>query len=189
MHALTPMAELSLGGGRRHERGFTLIEMILVLALLVIVSAVAAPRLGDLTARKGEGAARKLQSDVAYAQELAMTRNQRYRVYFNTAPAPAAGYAVVNDADGDGNWGEAGEFAASPTSSGNLSVTLDAGPYVGVTISIVGFSGSYVEFSTLGVPYDGGGALTAAQSVTVAGGAGPPQTVSVQPDTGRVSVP
>lgn len=172
------------------ERGFTLVEVVLIIVLLMILAAGALPRAGNMAGTKAAATARKLQSDIAYAQQLAMVQNQRYRVYFNTPPqTPASGYSVVNNADGDGVWGEAGEFAVDPANSvANLSVTLNAGDYAGITISAVGFSGSYVEFSTLGVPYDGGGALAAAKSVSVAGG-GVTRTVTVQPQTGKVSSP
>lgn len=171
------------------EAGFTLIELVIIIVLVTILAATAIPRAANMTGTKAAAAARKLQSDIAYAQQLAMVQNQRYRVYFNGAPAPASGYAVVNNADGDGVWGEAGEIAVDPANSvANLSVTLNTGDYAGITVSVVGFTGSYVEFSTLGVPYDGGGALAAAKSVSVAGG-GVTRTVTVQPETGKVSSP
>lgn len=134
--------------------GFTLIEAVLIILLLAILAAVAIPRMGAVTDTKAAATAGKIKSDIRYAQELAMTRNQRYRVYFNTSPAPTPdGYAVVNDADGDGNWGEAGEFAQDPTLSGNLSVTLNSGDYAGVTVTPTG----YIEFNSLGRPTVGGG--------------------------------
>lgn len=87
-----------------------------------------------------------------------MVRNLRHRVYFNAAPAPASGYAVVNNADGDATWGEAGEVAVDPVSNAaNLSVTLNTGDYAGITISAVGFTGSYIEFNSLGASFDGAG--------------------------------
>jgi len=171
------------------EAGYTLVEVVLILLLLMILAAGVLPRAGNMAGTKAAAAARKLQSDIAYAQQLAMVRNLRHRVYFNTAPAPASGYAVVNDADGDGTWGEAGELAVDPMNSiGSLSVALNAGDYTGITISVAGFTGSYVEFNSLGAPYDGGGVLAAAKSVTVTGG-GVTRTVTVQPTTGRVSSP
>lgn len=174
---LPPNSESPVG-----QKGFTLIETVAMLLILGILAVVAIPRLGNMTGTRASATARKVQSDIAYAQNLAMTRNLPHRVYFNAAPAPASGYAVVNDTDGDGNWGEAGEFAIDPTNStGNLSVTLNAGNYAGVTISGGSFAGTFVHFNTLGVPTAGG-------TVTVSGG-GVPQTVAVQPETGNVSIP
>ncbi|NKE72724.1 GspH/FimT family pseudopilin [Candidatus Manganitrophus noduliformans] len=166
-----------------HQRGFTLVEVVIVLVLLGILAVVAIPRLGNMAGTRASATARKLQSDIAYAQSLAMTRNLPHRVYFNTAPAPANGYAVVNDANGNGNWGvDPGEYAIDPANPGaNLSVTLNAGSYAGVTISGGSFAGTFVHFNTLGVPTAGG-------TVIVSGG-GVPITVAVQPETGSVSIP
>ena len=112
----------------KKEAGFTLVELVLIIVILGILAVFAVPRMVDTTATKAAAAARKLQSDIAYAQELAMTRNVRYRVYVNAAPAPAAGYAVTDSA---------GNPAPDPA-GGNLSVTLNSGSYAGITISPAG---------------------------------------------------
>jgi MSHA pilin protein MshC len=173
---------------KRSEHGFTLAEVVIILIILGIIALIAIPRLGDTTGVKASATASKLRSDIAYAQSLAMTSGQRYRVYFNLSPAPAAGYAVVNNADSDATWGEAGEFARDPSSGGDLSVTLNAGDYAGITISAGGLAPGFVEFDTLGRPYNSGGLLGAPASVTVAGGS-VTQTVTVSAQTGLVSVP
>ena len=160
------------------EAGFTLVELVLVIVVIGILAVFAVPRLVDTTATKAGAAARKLQSDIAYAQELAMTRNARYRVYVNAAPGPSPGYAVTDSA---------GTVVPDPA-GGNLSVTLNSGSYAGITIS-GGFSGSFIEFNTLGVPYDSGGALGAASTLTVNANATPERTVTIQPQTGKVSSP
>ena len=160
----------------KNQHGFTLIELVIIIVLLAIIAAVAIPRMGDVTSMKAAATAEKLKSDIRYAQELAMTQNRSYRVYFNTAPAPAAGYAVVNNADGDGNWGEAGEFAPDPAGKGNLSVTLNSGDYAGVTASITA-GADPIEFNSLGRP--AGGATT----VTVS----PNGSITISAETGAVN--
>jgi len=175
--------------GFRRQDGFTLVELVLLMVLLAFIAVVVMPRIGDLTGSRAVAAARKLQADMAYAQELAMTQHIRYRVYFNLAPAPAPqGYAVVNDANGNGTWGETGEFARDPSTGGSLSVTLNTGNYGGITLTSIGFTPSYVEFDTLGVPYANGTALAAVTSVTVSGGS-TNQTVRVTNQTGTVLTP
>lgn len=141
-----------------NAKGFTLIELVMILVLVGIIAAVVAPRLGTVSNTKASVFVNKLRADIRYAQNLAMSRNQRYRVYVNTAPAPASGYAVVNDTNGNGAWGEAGEFAVDPAGGGNLSVTLNAGEYAGITVSTP--PGGYLEFNSLGSPTTGGAALT-----------------------------
>jgi len=166
-----------------NHKGFTLIELVIIIILIGIIAVVVAPKLGDVTTTKASSFRDKLKADIRYAQNLAMSQNRRYRVYFNTAPAPNPGYAVVNDANGNGTWGEAGEIAMDPAGGGNLSVTLNAGQYAGISITAVGFAGNYVEFDSLGRPYDSGGLLAVSQSVTVTGGS----SVTVSPQTGAVN--
>lgn len=156
----------------------------MVLVLIGIISVFAAPRLGDITSTNAGAFAHKLRADIRYAQNLAMSTNQRYRVYFNAAPSPNPGYAVVNDANGNGAWGEAGEVAMDPARGGNLSIALNAGQYAGITFSAVGFSGNYIEFNSLGVPYDSGGALIVNKNVTISPGGA---TVTVTAQTGAVN--
>jgi MSHA pilin protein MshC len=165
-------------------KGFTLIELVMVIVLVGIIAVFAAPKLGTITSTNAGAFADKLRTDIRYAQNLSMAQNRRYRVYFNTAPSPNPGYAVVNDANGNGTWGEAGEFASDPAGGGNLSITLNTGQYAGITFSAVGFSGNYIEFNSLGVPYDSGGALAASKTVTVS----PSGTiVTVTAQTGAVN--
>lgn len=161
----------------KNQHGFTLIELVIIIVVLAIIAAVAIPRLGDVASTKAAATAEKIKSDIRYAQELAMTQNRSYRVYFNGAPAPASGYAVVNNADGDANWGEAGEFAPDPSGKGDLSITLNSGDYAGVTASLS--SGSYIAFNSLGRPTTGGGA-----TITMLPGG---YTITVSAETGAVN--
>ncbi len=170
------------------EQGFTLTEHVIILVIVGIVAVAAMPRLGDTTGIKASATARKLQSDIAFAQSLAMTQGQRYRVYFNLTPAPAQGYAVVNNVDGDAAWGEVGEVARDPVGGSPLSVTLNSGDFTGITISAVGFAAQYVEFDTLGRPFSNGVPLAAATAVSVAGGS-VTRTVTVTHQTGHVTIP
>ena len=164
--------------------GFTLIELVMVIVLIGILAVYAAPKLGNITSTNSGAFTDKLRADIRYAQNLAMSQNRSYRIYFNTAPSSNPGYAVVNDANADG-WGTTGanEYAQDPARSGNLSIALNAGQYAGITFSAIGFSGNYVEFNSLGVPYDSLGALTVSKSVTVS----PVGTVTVTAQTGAVN--
>lgn len=171
-------------------------ELVLGMLLLAIVAVAVMPSAGDMTGLTASATAEKLQSDISYAQELAMTRNLRHRVYFNMPPqSPANGYAVVNNLNNNAIWGEAGEVAQDPVGGGNLQVALNTGPYVGISITNVGagLGGGYVEFNTLGIPYNAGvpwgpGMALADRQVTVSGGA-INQTVTLHSQTGMVTTP
>jgi prepilin-type N-terminal cleavage/methylation domain-containing protein len=161
------------------SRGFTLIELVMIIVLIAILGAYVVPKLGNVPATNAGAFVNKLRADLRYAQNLAMTTGRRHRVYVNTAPAPGSGYLVVNDANGNTTWGEAGEVAMDPAGGGNLRVTLNAGQFTGITVSTP--AGGYIEFNSLGAPT--GGAVT----LTVFGNAVAAGTVTVTAQTGAVN--
>jgi MSHA pilin protein MshC len=161
-----------------NRKGFTFIELVMVIVLIGIIAVYAAPRLSNVTDTKAGAFVDKLRADIRYAHNLAMTRNQRYRVYFNGSGggAPASGYIVVNDANGNGTWGEAAaEIALDPAGGGNLIVTLNTGNYAGITVSTP--AGGFIEFNALGAP-------TAAATLTITPGG---QQVTIVAQTGAVN--
>lgn len=129
----------------------------MVLILIGIIAAYAAPRLGTVTETNAAAFIDRLRADIRYAQNLAMTENRRYRVYLNSGPAPLAGHAVVNDSNGDG-WGVtgAGEYAQDPAGNGSLSLDLTAGGYSGITVGTPGNGAAgYIEFDSIGAAVAG----------------------------------
>lgn len=62
---------------RKTEKGFTLIELIMVMVLVGIAAAIASPLFFDQTRSRAQTAALKLKSDIRYAQQLAI-QNLRY---------------------------------------------------------------------------------------------------------------
>ncbi|OGW42423.1 MAG: hypothetical protein A2010_14080 [Nitrospirae bacterium GWD2_57_9] len=155
------------------RKGFTLIELVMVLVLIGIIAAFAAPRMGDVTGTKAGAFADKLRADIRYAQNLAMTRHLRHRVYFNSAPATNPGYAVTDNT---------GAIVPDPAGGGVLSIALGVGDYAGITAAS---PYPFIEFDSLGRPYDDAGSLLAAAvNVTISPG---PVTVNVTPQTGAVN--
>lgn len=69
--------------GRRHLRGFTLSELLAVMALLAIIAALAAPSFtGMLAKRRVEGVTAELVTDLQYARSEAVQRNAPVHVIF-----------------------------------------------------------------------------------------------------------
>lgn len=172
------------------QKGFTLLELVIVLVVVAILSVFVAQKIGNVTAMKAAAFTNKLRADIRYAQNVAMTRNRRARVYFNgTGTAPAAGYAVVID----GAAGICNAFAAvdNPDRSGNLTVVLAAGDYTGITVTP---SIACLEYNSLGSPFICSGSLgvcdgSAAPLVTITVPAAPAAvgTVTVSAGTGAVN--
>jgi len=167
------------------RNGFTLIELVMVIVLIGILAVVVAPRLGNVTGTNASALKDKLRADLRYTQNLAMTRSQRYRMYLNASPAPASGYAVVNDANADG-WGTTGanEYAPDPAGGGPLLVTLNTGDFTGMTIGVpANGAGGFVEFNSLGSPTTGGVALIRVYANGVAIG----NDITISAQTGAVN--
>lgn len=178
------------------QKGFTLLELVVVMLVIAILSVFVTERLGNVTATNAAAFVKKLRADIRYAQNVAMTRNRRARVYFNgsgAAPviAPAAGYAVAVDASGAG---DCSTFAAvaNPDRSGELRVTLATGSFTGITITTAP-SPACLEFDSLGAPYNciaspaSCSVAAAGMTVTVPAAAASVNTVTVTAGTGAVN--
>jgi len=80
----------------KNNKGFTLIEMISVILVLGIISAVAVPMFDNSTINTTL-VANTVQTDIQYTQELAMTRNQDIEISFG---AGATSYSLPIDPSG-----------------------------------------------------------------------------------------
>jgi MSHA pilin protein MshC len=174
-------------------KGFTLIELVMVMVLIGILAAFATSKLGSMTTANAAAFADKLRADIRYAQDLAMTRNSRTRVYFNgtgTAPNPA-GYAVVIDTSA---LHDCSGFtpAVDPAGSVSLSVVLNTGNYAGITVTPTPGM-NCLEYDSLGRPYNcnavpanclspSSGLMISVNANAVAAG-----TVTVTAETGAVN--
>ncbi|MDY0188167.1 MAG: GspH/FimT family pseudopilin [Syntrophus sp. (in: bacteria)] len=80
-------------------RGFTLIELMVVIAIMAIMAAIAAPNFKSFMAqRRLNGAARQVMSDLMAARMKAVTINQKVKVSFTGNHA----YEIWNDANSNG---------------------------------------------------------------------------------------
>lgn len=152
------------------QRGFTLVELVLVMVLLGVIAAVAGVRWSDAGTNLGPQADR-LASDIRYAQSLAMTHGQHFCI--NLA---AASYQVTTNPN-------CTTLAALPTEQTN-PVPLAAGVALATTNAVL-------NFDTLGRPFsDAAGTtqLAAVAVITLTAGTNV-TTVRVTPGTGRVTVP
>lgn len=194
------------------DKGFTLIELVLVIALAAILAAVAYPMIfGGTSAVTVPVFAKKVQEDIRYAQSLALLRSNldtpnatnptfRYRIRINIADASCPGsaqYTIVNDSDNNATWGEnpngggVVESARNPaTGEAFFCVRMDTGDLVGFQIS-ADFGGSVpgiIEFDTMGTPYDSDGVKLAASKTITITKDGVSSTVTITPNTGMVVV-
>lgn len=166
------------------QRGFTLIELVMVIILLVIMAAVAIPRFSGYGGMKQGNAVLKIASDIRYAQNKATTTQQRSRVSFVVG---GISYTINSCAN----------YTSSTCTCAawSLDQTIDlSSDYSGVTISGV-VIGNCIEFDSLGRPYyntgcaNGGASCNTSLGATVAVSCSgePDRNIVVQSQTGMVS--
>ena len=153
-----------------NNRGFTAIELILVIVILGILAAIVYPKFQALPAIRTGAAAQTIAADIRYAESLAVSTRFNYVIYFY---AGSDSYSVYKRDRSTG----AETILAHPFKAGNYTVAINT-EYPGV-----GIDNDYtVEFDSLGTPVRGGGS-----SVTVSS-SGNTKTISVQANTGRVTI-
>jgi type II secretory pathway pseudopilin PulG len=142
-----------------------LLEVILVLAIVAISAAMAAPRYGSASARyRADLAARRIVADLRLAQSCAKAASSSRTVSFSVTTGQ---YQLLNVPSPDGV-------------AGDYTVILAAEPYH-ANLTGANFNGSsQIVFSGWGLPNNGGTVVLSAGSQQ--------RTVVVDGGTGRVSL-
>lgn len=151
------------------DKGFTLIEILIVVIILAIAAAIAIPRMGSAGAMQMRAAADMIAADLEYAKSMATSRQADYTVIFNTS---AESYQI-EDASGVIN---------HPVKVGSqFIINFSADSRLDeVDITNVNFnSTSQVQFDRLGSPDNAG-------TITLQAG-GVSATITVEAVTGYIS--
>ena len=179
---------------RAFAGGFTLVEILAVIVILGIASAIIVPQMGTRDDMRAAAAARTLVADLIYAQNQAITTGRWVYVKFDVAnnkytllsTANSGGDVAINHPITQTTYAQ--QFGVS--SRGWEQVSIASAVFNGADVT---FRPMYpVAFDEIGSPYvfnyannqtndlnDGGVVLRAGQFTT---------TVSVQPATGEINV-
>lgn len=165
---------------RLRAEGFTLVELALVIAILGILAWVAYPKVAVIGDIRLDAAARRVASDLRYAQNRAIGTRTVHGLHFE----PSAGRYTVYAPTPGTPLPDPGDRARA------LRVVFDQKiEYRGVEITSASFGATpAVSFDFFGVPRDSGGTDLASPGRVVLSYQGASDTVEVAPGTGKVTI-
>jgi prepilin-type N-terminal cleavage/methylation domain-containing protein len=165
-------------GLRGSIKGFTLVELLIVIAIISIAALTAIPMMSSAAGMQIRSAANMLTADLEYAKSMAISRAQYFSVIFDVS---AESYRIED---------QYGNLLPHPVKKGfNYIIDFqNDGRLNKVDIVSVDFdTTSKITFDYLGSPYNGtGGPLNSGVINLQAGGT--TTTVAVEPVTGYVSI-
>lgn len=164
---------------RRRRAGFTLVELVTVLVLLGILSAVAAARIATMDEMRARVAVNVLQRDLAFVRERAINTGLTHWVAINTGthtytvelePTPGAGFAART-------------ALTDPATGRAFSVAFNTGDFAGVTFTSTNLQSNPIGFNRLGRPVNTSGTVVNGDSTaTLTGG----RTLTITGSTGAI---
>jgi MSHA pilin protein MshC len=168
-------------------RGFTMVELIVVMVLIGILGAVGAARFFDRTGYDADAFTEQARAMLRYAQKVAIAQNRPVFVRFDSnriglcfddlASCQPASQVLAPSGNNSGS-------AATKASCGSDSWYCEARP-AGVTLAL-SVGSRFISFDALGRPYTDSGAVAPPGVAINISGDGIGRMVSIAPETGYV---
>lgn len=147
------------------NRGFSLLEMVIVVVVLAIITAIAQPRYAAAVSRyRASAAAQRIAADLSLAQAKARYLSTSRVVVFTVATST---YQLTGEAD-----------LSHPAST--YTITLSDKPYKATLVSVNFAGAAQVTFNGYGVPNSGGTIVVSAGNAT--------NTITIDADTGVATI-
>ena len=150
---------------------FTLIEVLIVVVIISLASAIVVPHLLEPSSLGTQAAGRAVMADILFAQSDAVAHQKARKVVFDTANDA---YRVTDDVDNTlaANWKGGAQYVVSFANDLRFQ---------GVALANVDFGGTAtLEFDDLGAPMSGGNVQVVGATATY--------QITVAPLTGRVTI-
>ena len=77
------------------ERGVTLLEVIVIIAVIGVLAVMSIPRLSPMGRNAARIASRQIIADMRYARQLAVSAAKNHIVRFSPAGGPYTGYSII----------------------------------------------------------------------------------------------
>ena len=136
-----------------NTKAFTLIELVIILLIVGIIAVVVITSSPDMEGIRITQAAYKIQSDIRFAQRLAMQLQRRTAILFSAANDNYSIY--IENTYQANDWDFSNVKAKNPLTQEDFDVQLNSGDFLGVDITSVFFnSADYaLMFDRNGDPY------------------------------------
>jgi type II secretion system protein H len=164
---------------RKTSRGFTLIEILVVVVIMAIAAMLAVPLFSSVGDIQLQAAADLIAADLEYAKSMSITKGQSYSVLFDKG---AESYSV-REPDGT--------IALHPVNIGsNYEVNFSTDSRLNqVDIFDVSFDGgNEVKFDSIGNALNASGGSLASNGTIILHADGETKTVQVKRKTGYISI-
>ena len=154
--------------GRRtgRRRAYTLIEMLIVITLMGILTAILLPKFEPSTYEQLQGASQIIAADLSYARSLAVTNDSQYTLTFS-----ASDNAYTLRHTGANNLLDVlpkSPYRSAADSPDSQETKLEDLPHLGASVEIVGVRvGSNALLSIGQIEFSSLGGLSVAQPVTI----------------------
>jgi type II secretion system protein H len=164
---------------RKTSRGFTLIEILIVVVIMAIAAMLAVPLFSSAGDIQLQAAADLIAADLEYAKSMSITKGQSYSVLFNKTTESYS----VREPDGT--------IAPHPVNIGsNYEVNFATdGRLNQVDIYDVSFDGdSEVKFDSIGSALNASGGSLSSNGTIILHADGETKTIRVRRQTGYISI-
>lgn len=159
--------------------GFTLVELVVVMTLAVVMTAIAIPSLIRTTSSRASAAARMLTKDINFARSWSISTGRKSWIVLSTSPS---NYTLVGEPPG--TVGRVSAVAiADPVTGQDVARTLNTGDFAAIQITAVTVpgGGNEVGFDWQGRPFGAAGTILPSDaSITLSGG----RSVTIGASTG-----